>query len=253
MWAVGTRAFNIVSQLISRIMTFSTPALSEMIVRGEHLKLRERFKDIVMLSASVGGFSAIVFSVCNSTFVQILSHGTFTWATHDSVLLGVWLVLLSVLGCHNNLVLAVKRVGMMRYIYFIEGSVFVGSAWITSRWGGLSAIIASSILCTAIFTFSYGIRRTSQYFDIPAGEILIRWQLPMFRVCLFFSPIALLTWLATQSLGDFVRLGILCAVSSTIGAAILISQGLPGSLKNELLSRAPRPVSGLFQRLFNYR
>src|SRR5579862_4855689 len=151
-WAVGTRAFNMLYQLISRIVSMSMPAFSEMIVRGERANLAGRFKDVVMVSASVGGFAAIGLATCNQTFVHILSHGKMSWAAHNDVLLGVWLVLLSILGCHNNLVLATKDVKMMRYIYFIEGSVFVVAAWITSQFGGLAAVIASSIVRSTCFS-----------------------------------------------------------------------------------------------------
>jgi O-antigen/teichoic acid export membrane protein len=254
-WAVGTRAFNLVYQLISRIVAFTMPAFSEMIVRKENLKLRERFKDTVVLSASVGGFCAVAFALSNSTFVHILTHGKnqITWSPHNDVLLGLWLILLAVAGCHNNLVLATKDIRMMRYIYFIEGTVFVVMAWFTSQWGGLPAVIGSSVICNAVFTFSYGIRRNIRYFAVPAREILVDWQLPMLRVICLLVPVALLTWITTKSLNDYARLAAMFGVSGTIGMAILIIQGLPPALRRELLARSPKPVNGMFQRIFNYR
>lgn len=253
LWGVGTKAFSLVYQLISRIVAFTMPAFSEMIVRKEQLKLRERFKDIVVLSASFGGFSAVVFALSNSTFVHILSHGQMTWSSQNDVLLGLWLILLAVAGCHNNLVLATKDVRRMRYIYFIEGSVFVVLAWFASQWGGLPAVIGCSVICNAAFTFSYGIRRNIRYFGVPAREILIDWQLPMLRVICLLVPVALLTWVVTKSLNDYARLAAMFAVSGTIGVAILVIQGLPPALRRELLARSPKPVNGMFQRLFNYR
>jgi O-antigen/teichoic acid export membrane protein len=251
-WAVGTRAFTMVCQLIWRIIGFSMPAFSEMIVREERERLYTRFKDISVLSASCAGFCAITFAISNASFVHILSHKKIAWEMQNDVLLGIWMILLSVVSCHSNLVLATKRINTMRYIYFLEGAAFIVSAWITARWGGFSAIVASSIVCTSVFSFSYGIRRSSQYFAIPIREILIQWLTPMYRVMCLFGPIAVLLCLLTQSLSDPVRLCILFCVSGTAGVAILFSQGLPGALKGELLSRVPKPVGGIIKRVFNY-
>lgn len=264
MWDVGTTAFNFVFQLVSRIVVFTMPAFSEMIVRNEHSKLRERFKDTVVLSTSFAGFCAVAFALSNSTFVHILSHGKITWSSHNDVLLGVWLILLAVVGCHNNLVLATKDVRMMRFVYFIEGSVFLVLAWFASKWGGLPALIGSSVICTGAFTFSYSLWRNIRYFDAPAREILIDWQIPMMRVICLLVPVALLTWTLTKSLnssgdpttvgwGDYARLAVMFGVSGTVGVAILIFQGLPRALRRELLARSPKPVNGIFQRLLNFR
>ncbi len=237
-WAAGTRAFSQVCQAISRIIAVSIPALSEMIVRGEQGNLRARFKDVTILSASVGGFCAVTFAACNSLFVHIVTHGKVDWPVRNDVLLAIWMVLLSVLGCHNNLVIAIKDVRFMRYIYFIEGLVFVALSWFVSAWGGLSGIIGCSILCTSVFTFSYGLRRTSHYFQISESEVGVSWVMPAFRVICVYGPIAALAWVATASLNDYLHLGIMCAVAVLFGIPILLFQGLPSPLRNEMLSRS---------------
>jgi hypothetical protein len=163
------------------------------------------------------------------------------------------MIQLALVSCHNNLVLATKKVGAMRYIYFAEGAVFVVAAWFASGWGGFPAIICCSIVCTATFTCSYGLWRSIRYFELPVSEVVIHWQAPMLRVLGFYVPAALLAWLLTQSLGDIARLGVLVVFSSTVGAVILYTQGAPAHLKTEFLSRTPKPVSMLFHRLFPSR
>jgi O-antigen/teichoic acid export membrane protein len=251
-WAVGTRAFGLVCQLTWRIMTFATPALSEMIVREEKAKLRERFKDIVVFSASFSGFSAVVFASCNSTFVHLLSHGKILWSSQNDLLLGVWMILLAMLGCHNNLVLARKEIYFLRYIYLMEGLAFVIAAWLVAPFGGLAGIILCSVLCSAVFSYAYGIRRSGGYFGNPVGEIAYVWVLPMFRVVVFFAPVILLTWFATQNLNDFGRLAILSLVSGTIGIAILLSQGLSLSLQEEIIRRVPSSSKSILRRCFRW-
>lgn len=269
-WAVGTRAFTMLYQLVSRILAISMPALSEMIVRGERANLAARFKDVVIVSASFAGFTAVGLAACNHTFVHILSHGKISWAAHNDVLLGIWLILLSILGCHNNLVLATKHTKVIRYVYFVEGIVFVSAAWFASHFGGLAAVITCSIVCSLCFSFTYGIMTSSRYFQIPVRQLLIGWLSPMYRVVCFTAPVALLAWIATRSLdfhhtadtvnqmnnglgNDYLRFAIMAGICGTVGLLAFVFQGLPSALRSELVARSPKPVSGIFQRLLNFR
>ncbi len=247
-WAAGTRAYTQVWQGISRIIAVSVPALSEMIVRKEKSNLLERFKDVTVLSASVGGFCAVTFAVCNSTFVDLVTHGKVAWELRNDVLLGIWMILLSIVGCHNNLVIATKQIGFMRYIYFLEGLIFVVAAWIASKWGGLSAVIACSIVCTAAFTFSYGLKRSHDYFQIPISEVACDWSLPMFRVICLYAPVAGITRYLTEPLNEYYRLVILCLVALLVGLPIFLFQGLPSKLRNELMTRGSRYLKLSFSR-----
>lgn len=250
-WNAGTRAFNLICQVIWRISDSSGPAFSEMIVRKEHALLRERYRGVLILTGSISAFGAIAYSVCNCDFVRILTHHKLDWSPQNDLLLGVWMIVLAILHCHNGFVLLTKNVGFMRYIYFLEGAVFVTAAMLTSRWGGLPAIIISSIVCSTAFSGAYGIWRISNYFNLSLSEVGIRWLIPMGRVLALFGLIAFACWWLFRGLQpEVIRLAVYTIVCAVAGMFILLRFGLAPAFQRELLQRAPKRVNPILRRVF---
>jgi O-antigen/teichoic acid export membrane protein len=251
-WYAGTRTFNLVSQALWRIMIVSAPTLSEMIARGEQTRLEHRFKDILAVSATVSGVAAITFAACNSLFVTVWTslsrHQSIVWPAANDLLLGIWMVLLSLVTCHNYLVLISKQIGFMRFVYFIEGTVFVILAWYLSAWG-LPAVIACSVLCTICFTYYYGVWRSSRYFGATLRQVAATWILPMWKTIAILAPIVAATWIAVQplnSMGRLIALGLVCGLA---GSGLVLRVGLPIALREELARRAPKKVNPLIRSM----
>jgi O-antigen/teichoic acid export membrane protein len=250
-WYAGTRAFNLVSQAIWRISDSSGPAFSEMMVRGEQLLLRERYRAVLTLTASISGFAAVTYALTNSIFVSLLTHGKILWPPVNDLLLGVWMIVLSILHCHNCFVLLTKKVGFMRYVYFLEGSAFVVAALLFARWGGLPAIILCSIVCSAGLSGAYGVWRLSQYFKLSLWEVAVGWLTPMGRVLLMFAPLAVAAWWLLREVENlYLRLVITAVFSGLVGIYILLRLGVSPTLQGELLQRAPKRINPILRRVF---
>jgi O-antigen/teichoic acid export membrane protein len=255
LWYAGTRVFNLLSQAIWRVSDMALPAFAEMMVRKEAVLLRERYKAILMVTASLSGFAAVCYVLCNSTFVFIWTSfskkHSFQWPTHLDLLLGLWMIVLAILHCHNSLVIYTKKIGFMRYVYFVEGVVFVALALVAAPLWGFVGIIASSVLCSLCFSCAYGIWRVSRYFELPFRSVAFGWLLSMGRVILMFGPIAAVTWFLTRGLADpFLRLGFRGMVCASAGLAIFVRLGLSPALQRELLDRAPARFNPVLRRVF---
>jgi len=253
-WYAATRTFGLMYQAIWRIWDVSAPAISEMIVRGERAILRERYKAIVVVTASVSGFAAVTFALCNSLFITVYTGWTgnlIVWVPVNDLLLGLWLIIMANLHCHNCFVLVTKRVGFMRYVYFVEGVVFVIAAFLTAKHGGLPAIIICSFICSALFSGAYGVWRTSRYFELSLGEVGLRWMRPMGRMLLLLAPLALAVWWLFKGVeGPLIRLGLHVLISGSIGFYLFLRYGLPGTFQKELLQRAPKRINPLLRLVF---
>ena len=250
LWSVGLRVFNLVSQLIWRISDMSGAAFAEMIVRAEVERLRERYRTMVILTTSLSGFAAVSFALCNSLFVPLYSAGKFQWPAANDLLLAIWMIVLAVLHCHNCFVLTTKKVGFMRYVYFVEGVVFVALSLLVARHGGLPAIIACSIVCSTMFSGAYGVCRISRYFNLPLREVGWEWFRPMGRMLLFYLPVALLAWWGFKPLPPLARLVLHALLAGCVGFGLFLRFGVPGSLQNELLRRIPARAVPIFKRVF---
>jgi O-antigen/teichoic acid export membrane protein len=249
-WSVGLRVFNLVSQVIWRISDMSGPAFAEMMVRGELSRLRERYREVVTLTASLSGFAAVSFALCNSLFIPLWTHGKIQWPVMNDVLLGIWMIVMAVLHCHNGFVLITKKVGFMRYVFFVEGVVFVTLSLLVAREGGLPAIIACSVFCSTFFSGAYGVWRVSHYFKLSLREVAWGWLQPMMKVLLFYLPVAVLVWWGLLLLPATARFGINVMVAGSIGFCLFLRYGMPPTLRAELLARTPRFVNPILKRIF---
>ncbi len=239
-WSIGTKAFALVSQAVWRVFDVSGPALAEMIARKEHLGLRQRYSAIVVSTVSLSALAAVVYAMCNSVFVTVWTHDKINWPASNDVLLAVWMVILAVVHCHNGFVLVTKQIAFMRYVYFVEGIVFVTAAILVARWGGVPAIIICSITCSVLFSGAYGVWRASRYFTLPIREVGLGWLAPGMRVLVALVPVALASWWALTCLNSpILRLALNAAIGGSLGLYLFLRYGLPHGLKRELLERAP--------------
>lgn len=250
MWGLGTRMFSLVSQLIWRISDTAGPAFSEMIVRGERHKLQTRYREMVILTASLSGFCAVGFALCNSVFVTLWTHGKIAWPAVNDIGLAVWMVVLAVLHCHNCFVLFTKKIGFMRYVYFIEGLVFVAMALLTAKAGGILAVVGCSLVCSCLFSGAYGIWRIANYFGISRREVAFQWSGLMAKTILLCLPVAGLAWIAGSSLqSPLLRLVVYVLIFGTLGSFILLRYGLPQTFQQELSTRAPQVALPILRRI----
>ena len=248
-WSVGTKTFNLISQAIFRVWDMSGPAFAEMVVRGEIARLRERYRAVLILTASLSGFAAVSFVLCNSLFIPLWLNSDIMWPMTNDVLLGFWMIVMAVLHCHNSFVLLTKQIGFMRWVYFMEGMVFVTLALLVARAGGLPAIIACSIACSTLFSGAYGVWRISRYFNFSLREVGWDWLRPMVKVLLLYVPLAALAWWALWSLPALPRLGLNALVGLVVGGFLFLRFGLPSDFQREMLSRAPKTLGPILKRV----
>ncbi len=247
-WSVGTKAFFLLSSLIYQAFDISTPALSEMMVRGEHERLRKRFTEMVVVSQILAGVAAVIYAACNSTFVSVWTHGRITWSAWNDVLLGGWMILSALIHADSGFVVLTKRITGLRYIYLLEGVVFIIAGSLLTPIGGLPAMIGISLLCGLCFSGAYGIWRINGYFQFRLLDLQRLWLVPLGRILAFLLPSAFAIWWVTASLTGSIRL-ILCAgIVGGLGGYLFACWGIPPDLRTEILRRAPRPLGRLLEK-----
>jgi O-antigen/teichoic acid export membrane protein len=250
-WSVGTKVFNLISQAIWRISDMSGSAFAEMVVRGEIARLRERYRAMVILTASLSGFAAVSFVQCNSLFIPLWLNNEIVWPMTNDLLLGVWMIALAVLHCHSTFVLLTKKVGFMRYVYFVEGMGFVSLSLLVARGGGLPAIITCSIVCSTCFSGAYGVWRISRYFNFSLREVAWGWLRPMVKVLLLYVPLAALAWWTLMPLPGMLRLGFNAVMAGSLGFYLFLRHGISSAFQKEMLERVPRRINPILRRVFN--
>jgi len=238
-WGVGTKVYNLLNQVIWRISDMSGAAFAEMMIRGEYERLKDRYKTIAILSFSVAGLVAVSFACCNSFFVTLWTNGKIHWPMENDILLGILMIIGSIVHCHGTLILITKKIGFMKYICFLEGSVFVILSFLVARHGGLPAIILASIICSLVFSGSYLVWRICDYFGLKVRVVMVGWMVPMGKLICFYIPINILIYYLFINLSYVFRMSAEIFVAVTAGLYLLLRFGVDKTLKKNISGRLP--------------
>ena len=233
LWSVATKLFSMAQQLVWRILDFSGAALAEMIVRGEMERLRARFRDVVVLTASASAVAGVAMAVCNRSFLELYSRGRMAWGIENDILMAVSVMVYASTRCHTGLTGVTKQIRAMKYIYLIEGVTFVGLGYLTAKPFGVAGVIASGILTNVLCSGVYGVWRTTDYLGITLSEAVGWWKGPL-RLALALAVVAVPLWLLTRSLPAPAQFAINAAGAGAAGLWGFWKLGLPLAMQREL-------------------
>jgi O-antigen/teichoic acid export membrane protein len=240
-WTVAVKPITFAQQFVWQIFAFSSSPLSEMIVRGEHARLLRRFHDIVILSVLAAIFIGGGIALCNQSFLQVWTHGRIAWNPRNDFLLALWFVIDCSTRFHVAAVGLTKQIGAMRYINFCEGLVFVTAAICAAPYFGISGIIIAAIVANILCSGIFGVRRSANYFQIPARKIVLGWMAGPMTYLLLLSVILVICHFCTEPLPPLARLIVNAAVSGGFGLWLFWQFGLNLDLRAEaglVLSKA---------------
>lgn len=243
LWTAMTKPFALVSQIVWRGIGNAMPAFAEMQTRREWDRLWARFRALFTAISVLAGVGAVLFAACNGPFIALWFKGRFSWPQVNNVLLGAWLVVLTQQCCLSSLIVSLKEIRGLKYVFMIEGVVFVGLAVVVLRWEGITGMLVCSLLATLLFTWLVSAARVVRHSRTGWKPLLWDWQLPMLRVLAVMVP----CWLALEWLlrgqSDWVRLTANGGLLGLIGAWAALRLGLPSDLLAEIAGKLP-PVAG---------
>jgi len=247
-WAIATKVFSLAQQFVARILDASAGALAEMVVKEERNRLLLRFSHIVILSAVIAAVAAAGIALMNQPFVEIWTSGRIAWSPLNDLLLAGVLFTTAVTRCHTGLVGLTKQIRGMKYVYLLEGAVFVAAALaLGNRWG-FSGLLVASMLSNVTITGLYSMKRTASYFSIPFHETF-KWVWRPARLLSVVAGLFLLLQLpAVAAMSAFWRLGSACLLLVAVFLPLLWHLGISVEIRRELVSSV-RGLADGFRRV----
>jgi len=239
-WSVATKLFMLSQQLVYRLLDFSLAAFSEMIVRGEKERLQARFRDLIILSGSASAALGLTMALCNRAFLSLWTHNRLAWPIENDLLMACSLMVYASTRCHIGLACITKKIGALKFVYFVEALGFIALGLLLSPRLGLSGVILAGIMTNLLFSGVYGVRRTTQYFQLHAWEIVFQWLRPPALVVVSVLATAVALWYPTRTLSPLPQL-VVCGVVMVLVAGVCFWQlGLPLNLRREGYERLMR-------------
>jgi O-antigen/teichoic acid export membrane protein len=235
-WAIASKGFALAQQAVNRIYENSAGALTEMVVRGERDRLRDRFRDIVALTASLGVVIAIIGAAVNGSFLAVWTHGRVSWPLATDVLMACYVAVICFARCQTGFAGLTKNIRVLRFIYFFEGLTFFAVAWVVAGQWGFTGIAAASLLAAVLWSGAYGVKRSCEYFGCSVWE-LCSWLRPAAFVALALAPIAGVTGWVVRDFSPEWRLGVLTGTLGLAASGLFVTIGLPKTLRKEIFHR----------------
>lgn len=241
-WAVCTKPFMLVCQLVWKLFEFAYIRFAELNVRKEfsHLLVRSsHLRDIIWLAS---GMCAALLMGLNSDFISLWTgQNNLVWSRNYDSLLGVWLIILSMSRCDLNFIISQKCLGRSSVVLVVEAVVFIGLtlAFISSY--GIGAMLVASIAASTLFSFSYNRKmrltvyeKHAQMSTKPAGSLV--------RPMLFMAFAFLIGRLsqhfeATNWLSLVVKASTLISILLPAAWILGMPRDLRSSLSHKLLQR----------------
>ena len=230
-FSIATKIYSLGQQLVAKVEGTSAPALTELFVRGERDRFNARFLDVVSVSTFMATFIAVLLVSGNTFIVSIWTLGMIRWNRWGDILLAALLLLNSVTRCMNELFVFRGNLKSVRYIYLLEGLVFVSLAVPVVTLFGIVGLLTLSLLVHLAVNFRLTLKASNEILPIAP---IVKQTLKSFSVVVVY----------------FVFLGEYCLRILALGPAvfflllIMLSAGLLSwyfllgrTLRAELLHR----------------
>lgn len=248
-WSVSTKLFTLLYQLTAKVENTAIAFFSEMMVRGEHEKLQASFRKMYQFTGSLAVCGMLWAVAVNPYFVGVWAGSDVLWPSVNNWLIAALLILNLLLRCHTDFAMHTKKVGLLRFLFFLESLAFIAAAlWAAPRFGFVGILVAA-IICALLFRSAYAVSRTASYFTTSRLSVAFQWVAFLALPALTMGLVALFTPLLVESLPSLVARLIAATFIVTIAAAILLcSIGLPTNLRHALHGR----IRIIFQDCLNF-
>ncbi len=243
LWSICTRVVGFINQFVYRIFDYSSAALAEMFVRNERTRLYTRFCEIIVTSCSLAVFLGSGLIVCNQPFVALWTGGRFGWHWVNDCLVAVWLLLSVWSRGHIGLLGQTKLIHGARYIYVVEGLLFIAASWLVIPFAGLTGMLGASIVSNLLCSASYGAWRTSRQFEISWRDVVVGWMRRPARLAVRMMALAAFLLLITQRWTPAAQFLIGATAICLAGGFWTLRVGMPEAVKREIGARLPHRLA----------
>ena len=149
-WAIGTKVFTLMTQMALNLYQASGPIFGEMWTRGESDRMMRRSRDLLIVCLLACVACGCGLAIGNTAFVNLWTRGKILWSPVYDLLLAVWLCDLVANRVLSLPILVSKALRGLRFVYLLEGVVFVAAAlWIVPATG-ITGLLVLSLTCSLI-------------------------------------------------------------------------------------------------------
>ena len=228
-FSVGMKFFTMGQQFVGKVLENSAPALTEIFVRGDRIWFNERFWNVVSVTGFLAMIGATGLIMGNQMLVSLWTSGVIHWSLGADVILAAVLIVTSFSRCFLGIFGIVGNLRPVRYIYFLEGCLFILLALPAVRHFGVIGVLAASLVAHLAVTVVISCRVASTWLDSMRPLVhIIRTTLVTALVVLV---VAVAIKVSHPSIIVVIPLSLLIILSVTVAVWLMI---LPQKIRQDI-------------------
>jgi O-antigen/teichoic acid export membrane protein len=231
-FSVGTKFYTMGQQFVGKVLENSAPALTEIFVRGDRIRFNERFWSVVSVTAFLATIGATGLMLGNQILVSLWTSGVIHWSLGADVILAILLILTSLSRCFVSIFGLVGDLRPVRYIYFLEGCVFILIALPAVRQFGVIGVLATSLVAHLCVTMVISGRVAASWLDSMRPLAHIIWTTVV--ITLFVLVVAIAVKFFQLSTVVVIPLSLLIIFCVTAAVWLII---LPEKIRQDITIR----------------
>jgi O-antigen/teichoic acid export membrane protein len=220
-FSVGTKFYTMGQQFVGKVLDNSAPALTEIFVRGDRIRFNERFWNVVSLTAFLATIGAAGLIMGNQILISLWTSGVIHWSLGADVILAALLIVTSLSRCFVGIFGMVGDLRPVRYIYFLEGCLFMILALPAVRHFGVIGVLAASLIAHLSVTVVISGRVALTWLDSIRPLVQLMWRSLVIILVVLAVAVATNFFLPSASLVILLTIFIILFVSTATWLMIL--------------------------------
>ena len=164
-FSVGTKCYSMGQQFVGKVLENSAPALTEIFVSGDRVRFNERFWNVVSVTVFLATIGATGLMMGNQILISLWTSGVIHWSLGADVILAALLIVTSLSRCFVGIFGLVGDLSPVRYIYFLEGCLFIMLALPAVKNFGVIGVLTASLVAHLCVTMVISGRVASTWLD----------------------------------------------------------------------------------------
>ncbi len=247
-WAVSTRPFNILRQVVGKPCEYSIPMLCEMYVKGEPRRMAVRWTHVTQLVTAVAACIFAVGAANNHSFIRLWVGEHMAWHTSNDWLAALFFFTSLLVTSLFGMVGFRKHFGHIRFAPFAEAALIALNAWWMTPLWGIGGLLGAAVISQLLVRVSFGLIHFAQI-----SETQVRWLVreALLRPLLVLPLSAAAAWTCANLhtlLPGYAGLLLAASAGTLLSGTLVIFLGVSADVRNELLQMLLKPL-GKFRKL----
>jgi O-antigen/teichoic acid export membrane protein len=234
-WAVCTRPFAILRQVVTKPFEVALPLLCEIYVRGDMATVTRRWSEVTQLIVAVSGCLFAVAAANNTSFVSLWTGGKVGWGASENWLVAGFFFFVAVSTATFGIIGLDKSIGKLRFTPVIQAVATTIAAIPMAYWWGMGGLIVAATLAYVGGMVLFGLRYLGQITGHSSWQLAAR---AVLRPALIVPLAALAAWAATplsKLAPGYYGLVLSAGVGSALSLGTMLALGVSPEVRQMLL------------------